>query len=206
MGALVKAMIVHSAALSPGQYQGQALPGAGTSPDHIQGHGVVGLSDVLDTRAEDNGGYEQPVVFVQGRCEGDCTDFSQLPNVANGASQTWEFECDGTRPLAATLAWSDPPANSATDTALVNDLDLKLFRAGEEKRARRARRPTASIPCPPRPTVRWGRGQRGQPGRRLREDCGARGGRDGDVGGQGDRHVGRRRRRAAVRARRHGRL
>jgi hypothetical protein len=122
LGALMRAMIVHS---------GQPLEYLLTStnqlesidyPGNEQGYGRVQLDEVLYSTLIDSTGQlmlmgsssqsENPNEYVSFSASGDAHTFTIVPS--------------STSAIRVTLAWTDPVAYSGTKAILVNDLDLSI--------------------------------------------------------------------------------
>lgn len=109
--ATVKGLAIHTAN-EAGLYPG---------PDYKFGWGLLNIGEaaqVLNTALTNNNSASS-------------AHFVYENNLANGASQTYTFTASGTRPVKATLVWTDVKGN-ANDLLndptpkLVNDLDLKI--------------------------------------------------------------------------------
>jgi hypothetical protein len=130
MGALVKAMLVHSGSpLSDPDWErglGNEFVKLDGLPDSNQGFGLVSLQKVLQFDDSDFG------LRYLGACSGECgtEDFANLPNVAEGEVREEVVVMSGTTgstTLSATLVWHDPAGSAFTNTAvLINDLDLVI--------------------------------------------------------------------------------
>jgi hypothetical protein len=109
--ATVKGLAIHTAN-EAGLYPG---------PDYKFGWGLLNISEaaqVLNTALTNNNSANSPHFVYEN-------------NLANGASQTYSFTASGTRPVKATLVWTDVkgmPNDLLNDPTpkLVNDLDLKI--------------------------------------------------------------------------------
>ena len=109
--ATVKGLAIHTAN-EAGLYPG---------PDYKFGWGLLNIGEaaqVLNTALSNNNSASS-------------THFVYENNLANGASQTYSFTASGTRPVKATLVWTDVKGSSSDllndpTTKLVNDLDLKI--------------------------------------------------------------------------------
>lgn len=109
--ATVKGLAIHTAN-EAGLYPG---------PDYKFGWGLLNINEaanVLNTAFTNNNNANSP-------------HFVYEHNLANGGSQTYSFTASGTRPVKATLVWTDvkgTPNDLLNDPTpkLVNDLDLKI--------------------------------------------------------------------------------
>ncbi len=109
--ATVKGLAIHTAN-EAGLYPG---------PDYKFGWGLLNIGEaanVLNTALTNNNNANSP-------------HFVYEHNLANGGSQTYSFTASGTRPVKATLVWTDvkgTPNDLLNDPTpkLVNDLDLKI--------------------------------------------------------------------------------
>ncbi|MFM6995255.1 MAG: S8 family serine peptidase [Sediminibacterium sp.] len=109
--ATVKGLAIHTAN-EAGLYPG---------PDYKYGWGLLNISEaanVLNTAFTNNNNANSP-------------HFVYEHNLANGGSQTYTFTASGTRPVKATLVWTDVKGTSSDllndpTPKLVNDLDLKI--------------------------------------------------------------------------------
>ena len=109
--ATVKGLAIHTAN-EAGLYPG---------PDYKFGWGLLNISEaalVLNTALSNNNSANSPHFVYEN-------------NLANGATQTYSFTASGTRPVKATLVWTDVKGNSSDllndpTPKLVNDLDLTI--------------------------------------------------------------------------------
>ncbi len=109
--ATVKGLAVHTAN-EAGLYPG---------PDYKFGWGLLNIGEaaqVLNTALTNNNSANSPHFVYEN-------------NLVNGASQTYSFTASGTRPVKATLAWTDVKGVSSDllndpTSKLVNDLDLVI--------------------------------------------------------------------------------
>ena len=109
--ATVKGLAIHTAN-EAGLYPG---------PDYKFGWGLLNIGEaaqVLNTALSNNNSASSPHFVYEN-------------NLANGASQTYSFTASGTRPVKATLVWTDVKGSSSDllndpTPKLVNDLDLKI--------------------------------------------------------------------------------
>src|SRR5690606_27395218 len=101
--------------------------GTADGPDHRFGWGLInakrGAEIIRDSR---------PNVNKVG------TTMIEELELVNGASYEIKVETDGTMPLKAAIAWTDPASvvisGLDTDTpALVNDLDLRIIRPNDQE-------------------------------------------------------------------------
>jgi subtilisin family serine protease/Mg-chelatase subunit ChlD len=85
-----------------------------SAPNNDQGWGRVSLENIVyQAPASDRG----PRLFLDQR----------HAFTANGQRHTWRIQpADTSRPMRATLVWTDAPGNAGDNTPLVNDLDLEL--------------------------------------------------------------------------------
>ena len=109
--ATIKALAIHTAneaGLNPG-------------PDYKFGWGLLNTSEaasVLNTALTNNNSATSPHFVYEN-------------NLVNGASQSFNFIASGTRPVKATIVWTDVKGSSSdllnnTNPKLINDLDLKI--------------------------------------------------------------------------------
>ena len=108
----------------------QALYGAGTRP---LGH--TGKALFIHT-ATDLGNAGPDYSFGWGQFNAQAAvdlvnadasaDLLNVDQVANGATDNYTFNSDGTSAPRVTLVWSDPPAAQLAATTLINDLDLRI--------------------------------------------------------------------------------
>lgn len=109
--ATVKALAIHTAN-EAGLYPG---------PDYKFGWGLLNIGEaaqVLNTALSNNNSASSPHFVYEN-------------NLANSASQSYSFIASGTRPVKATLVWTDVKGNASDllndpTSKLVNDLDLKI--------------------------------------------------------------------------------
>ena len=109
--ATVKGLAIHTAN-EAGFYPG---------PDYRFGWGLLNISEaaqVLNTALTNNNSANSPHFVYEN-------------NLANGASQSYTITASGTRPVKATLVWTDVKGNPSDllndpTPKLVNDLDLKI--------------------------------------------------------------------------------
>lgn len=109
--ATLKALAIHTANEA----------GSNPGPDYKFGWGLLNISEaanVLNTALTNNNSASSPSLVFEN-------------NLANGAVQNFSFVASGTRPVKATLVWTDVKGNvndllNDPNPKLVNDLDLKI--------------------------------------------------------------------------------
>ena len=121
-GALLKALVVHSAVPLHGTYQGKQLQ---STPSNIQGFGRVQLDRILFAH-ESTTPPSSRIIFDDNATH--ALSFFGDEYCLNVSSFGADTLLGST--LKITLTWSDPPAWPFAIDVLVNDLDLKL-RSGE---------------------------------------------------------------------------
>ena len=121
--ALTKAVLVHSGVTIGGKVYGEeghprAEFDVTPTPSLFQGFGRVKLDDVL--------------LFATDQPASHSLYVAHTDSVTTGVTQRYCFQVPGTDSVAfrATLVWSDPPSDPASDILLVNDLDLSVAHVG----------------------------------------------------------------------------
>lgn len=109
--ALIKATIINGAAdLYPGQYgTGAYLEQPAVRPNSVEGWGRLDLTNVLTPTAPSS------LQYVENN-----------PGLSTNGNATYTYYATGQSPLKITLVWSDYPASTSAQYALVNDLDLTV--------------------------------------------------------------------------------
>jgi len=118
MGSLIKAMLVNCGKYMKGKVGSSAL---GAEPSNSQGFGRIELDKTL---AFSSSGFS---LFLVG-------DFKNQKKLSTGQVHTYNFQVTAANPsLKLTLVWTDYPASTNAQTALVNDLDLLVTGPGGQK-------------------------------------------------------------------------
>ena len=152
MGALVKATLIHSAALLPGQFRNVPLPAA---PSIYQGFGLVNTANVLPFNLTSNVRHSAGAALKSQAGDGGagvgepfdlyvCGNFADMRSVTTAGEQhtftIWSTPISSrlvrVGPVIAsaytyadmktTLVWHDAPASQQSRRQLVNDLDLSV--------------------------------------------------------------------------------
>ncbi len=98
--------------------------GTADGPDHRFGWGVINAKRGAEILRDSKGDDAKTIVTEQV--------------LNNGQTYEITFDTDGTQPLKAAIAWTDPAGNvvSSTDSSnpvLVNDLDLRIIRPNDQE-------------------------------------------------------------------------
>jgi hypothetical protein len=112
-GALLKATLIHAATpVSAARDTSNGISGAGRVPSAVQGYGRIQLDRAL---------------FVKGQSDFSGMSVSDTQELENGATFQICINVAAAKPLRATLAWMDVPADLSAGHTLVNDLDLAIY-------------------------------------------------------------------------------
>jgi hypothetical protein len=112
-GALLKATLIHAAMpVSAARDTSNGISGAGRVPSAVQGYGRIQLDRAL---------------FVKGQSDFSGMSVSDTQELENGATFQICINVAAPKPLRATLAWMDVPADPSAGHTLVNDLDLAIY-------------------------------------------------------------------------------
>lgn len=112
-GALLKATLIHATMpVSAARDTSNGISGAGRVPSAVQGYGRIQLDRAL---------------FVKGQSDFSGMSVSDTQELENGATFQICINVAAPKPLRATLAWMDVPADPSAGHTLVNDLDLAIY-------------------------------------------------------------------------------
>lgn len=118
-GALLKAVMIHSAVPEHGYVNSSGMIDLQLAPDYVEGFGLVVMEKVLVFAEPRSKHQPSNLIVLSGQRDGAVAKHKSLQRVTLRVTSSKE-------PLRLTMVWMDPPAAPSSLHPMVNDLNLKL--------------------------------------------------------------------------------